>query len=268
MDYYSILGVPRNASQDDIRKAYKKKSMQHHPDRPDGSEEQFKRINEAYSTLSDPQKRQHYDTPQPRFDSRSFNNHSGFDDLFSQMFNSQRRAPRNQDVKIRVSITLKEVFTGKKLLAAYRLRNGSEETVNLDIPPGVRNGDSIKFEQLGDNAFPGPRGNLYVGIKIIDDKDWQRNDSDLTKNIQISCFDLILGTKYVIHTLDDKTLELNIPPGTKNNTTFSMHGYGLPNVRTRKKGNLFIKIDALIPQNLNKEQIEKIKEISDGLKTS
>jgi len=268
MDYYSILGVPKTASEQDIRKAYKKQSMQHHPDRG-GNEEQFKLVNEAYSTLKDPKKRAAYDNPQPRFDSRSFDHNTNFEDLFSQMFQSQkRRMPRNQDIKLRVSINLSEVFTGKSVIAAYKLRNGTEQTVNLDIPAGVRNGDTIRFNELGDNAFPGPRGNLYVYIKVETNSEWKRDESDLIRTAKISCLDLILGTKYAINTLDNRTLELNIPPGTKNGTTFSMHGYGLPNMRSARKGNLFIKVEATIPQDLNTEQLEKIKEVVNGLKTS
>ena len=135
MDYYSILGVPKDASDKDLKSAYKKASMQHHPDRG-GNEETFKQINEAYSTLKDPQKRGMYDHQQ-NGGGQAFNFNTGnmgghpFEDIFGSMFgsnpNMRRQQVRNPDVNIRVPITLKEVITGKKVLATYRLRNGQEQ---------------------------------------------------------------------------------------------------------------------------------------------
>ena len=271
MDYYSILGVGKNASQDDIKKAYRKLAMKHHPDRG-GSAEKLQQVNEAYDTLKDPVKRQQYNNPQPRFDSSSM--HGGFEGNFEDILNGAfgfGRGPtrsRNQDIRIKVDVTLKEIFSGKSVIVSYRLRNGQEKNVNLDIPPGVKDGDTIRFHDLGDNSLPGRRGDLYVVIKLLKDNEWTRTGDNLTTNAKINCLDLILGTKYVITTLDNRTLELNIPPGTKNGTTFSMHGLGIPNVRTSQRGHLFIKVEATIPQNLNEEQLNTIREVVNGYKTS
>src|SRR6056300_605110 len=101
MDYYSILGVSKNASEKEIRSAYKKKSMQHHPDRG-GNEEQFKKVNEAYSTLKDPHKRAAYDNPQPEYRYNTSNMQGGFEDMFAQFGfgRNTRRQQRNRDVKL------------------------------------------------------------------------------------------------------------------------------------------------------------------------
>lgn len=260
MDYYSILGVPKNASSEQLKKAYKKQSMQHHPDRG-GDEAKFKEVNEAYSTLKDPQKRAVYDNPQPRFDTSQMHG-AGFEDIFASMFGGHQRArPQNSDIRIRVRLTLEEVMTGKKVIAAYRLRNGQEESVNLDIPPGVTHGDTMKFSSLGDNSIPGRRGNLFVEIHIEHKPNWSRNHNDLKTTISVNCLELIVGTKTNVNTLDNRHIELTIPKGTKNGTTFSVHGYGIPDVRSGQKGKLLITIQAIIPQSLTAEQLQRIREI-------
>jgi len=261
MDYYSILGVPKNASEKDLKKAYKKASMQHHPDRG-GDEAKFKEINEAYSTLRDPQKRAMYDNPQPRFDTSQMHGAQGFEDIFGSMFGGHHRArPQNPDVRLRVKLDLEEVLTGKKVIAAYRLRNGQEESVNLDIPPGIHHGDTMKFPNLGDNSIPGRRGNLFVEVHINHKPNWSRNHNDLKTTINVNCLEMIVGTKTNVNTLDNKNLELTIPKGTKNGTTFSVHGYGIPDARSGQKGKLLITIEASIPKNLKVEQVQRIREI-------
>ena len=114
MDYYNVLGVNRNASDKELKQAYKKLSMQHHPDRTGGSDEKFKQVNEAYSTLKDPQKRQAYDNPQPQFNSQHFNQggfQGGFDinDLMGQFGFGGRQQMRNQDITIGCNISISEV---------------------------------------------------------------------------------------------------------------------------------------------------------------
>ena len=261
MDYYSILGVNRNASDADIRKAYKKQSMQHHPDRG-GDEEKFKQINEAYSTLKDPIKRQQYDNPQPQF---NFNtgNMRGFEDIFGQMFGNgfqRQQRPRNADVNIKVILNFEEQFTGKSIIAVYRLRTGEEERVDLDIPPGAKNGDKIQYQGLGDNSLPGPRGNLFVTINVKNKHGWRRSNDDVVINKKINCLDLILGTKTQIQTLDQRTIDLNIPKGTKNNTTFNVPGYGFPNIRSQVRGNMLVTVEAEIP-NLNEDDLDIIRQL-------
>jgi DnaJ-class molecular chaperone len=269
MDYYSILGVTRTASQDDIKRAYRKLAMQHHPDKG-GDENKFKEINEAYDTLGDAQKRAAYDSPQSR---QGYGNTNGnpfgpnaFEDIFSQMFGQPQTyyhnaRPKNSDIRLRVRLEFEEIMTGKKLIAAYRLRNGKEETVNLDIPSGARDGDNIKFSGLGDNSLPGNRGDLYVSIHIAGKPGWSRNGNDLSTKIKVDCLKMIVGTKTVVNTLDGRTLELSIPAGTKNGTTFSANSYGVPDVRSGQRGKLLITVEAEITKELSEEAINKIKEV-------
>ena len=267
MDYYSILGVSKNASPEQLKKAYKKQSMQHHPDRG-GDEEKFKKINEAYSTLKDPQKRQQYDNPQPQF---NFNtqNMGGFEDMFAHAFGhgfggfqQQRQQRRNRDITIPCNITLEDVLNGKEVIATYRLRSHREESVNIIIPKGARHGDTIRYEQLGDDSIPNiPRGNLHVKIQVRKHPKFDRNNDDLWTLESINALDLILGCSIIVNTLDGQQVRINVPSGTASGTTFRVTDHGLPNIDVGRKGNLLVRIDAVIPKINNKDQLQKLREV-------
>jgi DnaJ-class molecular chaperone len=270
MDYYSILGVPKNASQDQIKKAYKKQSMKHHPDRG-GNEEEFKKVNEAYQTLGDAQKRAAYDNPQPQFNFNSGGNPfgGGFEDIFAHAFGAGfRQGPRHQrnsDVTIAARISLLDAIHGKKLLASYRLRSGREETVDINIPAGVRDDDTMRFAQLGDDSFPGPRGNLFVKIKIDPIHNWKREGNNLYTSQRVNALDLILGGVTLVNTIEGKTLELRIPAGTKAGTSFSISDHGIPDINTKQRGKILVKIEAEIPKITDTDILSKLKEIRDSL---
>ena len=273
MDYYSILGVNKNASENDIRKAYKKKSMQYHPDRPGGNEEEFKKVNEAYSILKDPQKRSEYDNPQVRVNASNFNGDfdsafgGGFEDIFSQMFSqsARPRRTRNPDITIGARITFAESMQGKKVIATYRLRNGREESVNIDIPPGAKDGDTIRFHELGEEILPGPRGNLLVRIRVLPDRVWKRDGNDLYRVLNINVFDLITGGSIIVDTVDNKQIELKIPKGTKAGTKFSINDYGAPDVHTGRRGKLFLQVDALIPNISDESLLQKVRDLNNEI---
>lgn len=255
MDYYSILGVSRNASEQDIRKAYKKLSMQHHPDRG-GNEEEFKKVNEAYSTLKDPQKRAEYDNPQPQMRSSDFSNAFGadFNDIFSSMFGAgfqQQRSggrQKNRDIQLRYKIDLKDCFTGKGISLQYGLPSGRKEMIDVRIPPGVRDGDTVNVQQFGDDSIPNlPRGNLHIRLDVIKPKGWEMHQSDLLHTISISIFDLVTGKDVIIHSPEGKNINLKIPKGTQSDTTFSIQGYGLPEANTGRRGTIFVKVKGKTP---------------------
>jgi curved DNA-binding protein len=263
MDYYSILGVAKSASQDDIKRAYRKLAMQHHPDKG-GDEAKFKQINEAYSVLSDPAQRAQYDTPQPqtRFRAGDFSNDQ-FSDMMSQMFTGRMR--RNPDITIAAKIDLVDSIVGKKLIAAYRLRSGREETVNIDVPPGARHGDTIRFSGLGDDAVPGQRGNLFVKIQILPHPVWRREDDDLYAKQNVNALDLILGCSIIVNTVEGRQLELKIPKASRNGLTFSISDYGAPNVHTGRRGKIFLTIEAEIPKIDDEDMLNKIREIRNAI---
>ena len=253
MDYYSILGVDKNASPQDIKKAYRKLAAQHHPDRG-GNEAKFKQVQEAYDTLGDPSKRQQYDNPQPHF---QFNtgNMGGFGDIFSNFgFRSQGHRNPNKDVTIAAEIELEDVLFGKNLIAAYRLQNGREERVDIQIPPGIQDGQQIRYQGLGEEIFREfPRGNLNVIIRVRPHPIWQAHNGNLITETKVSAFEAMLGTNKVIETIDRKKVSLKIPAGTQPDTTFSISGHGLI-TRTGQRGNAHVVVKIEIPKLSKEEQ--------------
>lgn len=263
MDYYSRLGVNKQASPEELKKAYKKLAMQHHPDRG-GDQTTFQKINEAYDTLKDPAKRQQYDTP--RQQQRTYTT-SNMNDIFESMFRQNRR--QNRDVRLSINLSLEDIFTGKDLIASYNLANGQQVDASIRIHAGVENGEVIRYRGLGDNSIPNaPRGDLLIQIKEIKHKRFDRDNAHLYTNVDISVFDLILGTTIIVKGLKNNPIKVNIPPGTSSNTTLSVAGHGLPSMRRGKPGNLYIKIKGSVPKITDPKIIERIKKIHDELSSS
>ena len=283
MDYYSTLGINKNASQEEIKKAYKKQSMAHHPDRTGGDDSKFKEINEAYQTLNDPQKKQMYDqfgTADPRqhqyrsgdfefnFNGSPF---GGMDDIFDQMFGGggspfgrQRRAS-NRPINVAVDITLEDVLQGKTIGMEIQLPTGRTKVVTVDIPQGVEHGQTIRYRGMGEQNIPNiPAGDLNVQIRIRNHPRYQRYGDNILCEAKVNAWDLMLGGKTVIQTLDNKNIEINIPSGTQPDTVLSCKGEGLPNMSTKLRGNLQIKIKADIPR-YNEEQRNKLRNIKNGI---
>ena len=183
MDYYSILGVSKNASQDEIKKAYRKLAMQHHPDKG-GDEEKFKQVSTAYDTLSDPGKRSEYDNPQPQFNwQNGAPGNNPFGDIFGQQFGfnpfgSRRPQNKNKDIQLNYTLDLKDCFLGRSLTLRYRLPSGRDEFVDVNIPPGCKDGDVVQIPRGSNpdttfsvqgygipNDRTGKRGTMYVKLK-------------------------------------------------------------------------------------------------------
>jgi len=274
-DYYTELGVGKSASQDEIKRAYKKQAMQHHPDRTGGDDTRFKQINEAYETLKDPQKRQQYDNPQqhrPDFNFRTGNMHGGnpFNDMFSDIFAQQRarqqqHAIKNRDIKVTTQISLAEVMTGKNAYITYTLSTGRTEYINVEIPIGANDNDTIKYSNLGDAADPRlPRGDLFVRVRVKRDVDWAREANNIITTKRINIFDCMLGVNVMIRTPDDRQINLRVPPGTKPGQILSIKGYGIPDVRSRMKGNAYVQIDADVPRITDPRVAEELKRITKG----
>jgi curved DNA-binding protein len=272
MDYYSILGVSKNASDKELKSAYKKLSMQHHPDRTGGSDEKFKQVNEAYSTLKDPRKRQEYDNPpQQQFNTGNpFNpgGMGGFEDVFAQFgfrHPQQRQQQRNQDVTLNYSLKFSEVFTGTAVSLQYKLPSGKMEFLDAAIPAGVQHGSTVRFAGLGDDSIRQfERGNLILRIRVQNDPKWKRDGANVYAVEKIDIFDFIIGSTVEIVTPTNRKFSLNVPAGTKPGTTFSISGHGIPDFNTQRPGNIHIKLEAIMPK-LDRETIQKIKDIKDGI---
>ena len=251
MDYYELLGVSRSASEKELKSAFKKKAMQYKPDKG-GDSEKFKQVNEAYQILSDTQKRQMYDQfgtadPQNINQPNQFHFNAGnMGDIFSQMFNDTnnfgfsftqpRRQQKNKDIRLHYTLNLKEVYTGTGATISFKLPNGRNEVIDV------------------------PRGDLIVTIKVTMPPKWRRDKQNLYTKINVGLLDLITGTNIEVNTPEGKTISLNIPAGTKPNTTFSIPGHGIPVVRSNVRGALYVEIGVIMPR-LNDEQINAIERI-------
>lgn len=270
MDYYSILGVPKTASQEEIKKAYRKLAMKHHPDRG-GDSEMSARINEAYNVLGDPAKRQQYDNPQPQFDFNQGFGQSPFEDIFAEAFGFRRqgqrqRPPVNRDVQLNYTIDLEDCYTGRGVSIAYQLPSGRHEHIDVKIPAGIKSGDVVQVSGYGDDSNPQlPRGTLILKIRVKNSKNWQVDGLDLHTAKKVSIFDLVLGTNIPIDTPDGKSINLKVPAGSQSGTSFSITGYGLPHRKTGRKGKLFIKIIGEVPKVTDEELLTKIQEIKNAI---
>ena len=268
-DHYQTLGVDRNASQDEIKKAYRKLAAQHHPDKG-GNTAKFQEISAAYDILSDPNKRAQYDNPAPQFQNSpggfpgGFHFHSGggippgFEDIFSQfgMFGQQRQQPRNRTLNIQTTISLEEAFHGKDLVATIGLPSGREQVVEIKIPAGTHDGLVLRLAGMGDDSVPNaPRGDIHLTVSVSEHTLFRRQGDDLIRNVEISCIDAMLGKNIFVDTLDGKTLEMTVRPGTQPGQILSAAGYGMPKLNdNRFKGRLLMPVNIKIPTFLTDEQ--------------
>jgi molecular chaperone DnaJ len=265
MDYYERLGVSRNASPDEIKRAYKKLAIKHHPDKG-GDHETFASINEAYDTLKDPTKKQNYDNPQPQgFGPNGFEGMGGFEDLFSQFGFRTQRQQRNNDIVINYTLDFKDLFTGKGVNINYNLPSGKPGYLDAAIPPGVNHGSNVRYAGLGDDSIPHlAPGNLILKIRVRPHPVWKREANNIFSVKELDIFDFIVGTTVEIITPIDRKFSLNVPKGTKPGTVFSITGHGIPDVHSGRPGNVHIKLEAKMPI-LDQPTIDKIKEIKNGI---
>lgn len=270
-DYYNILGVDRSASQDDIKKAYRKLAAKHHPDRG-GDTAKFQEISAAYDTLSDPNKRSQYDNPQPQ----GFHQHGGmppgFEDIFSQAFgngfgdifgNRRAQPARNRTLNLQTYITLEEAFSGKELIANIQLPSGRDQMLEVKIPAGIRDGTVLRLAGMGDNTVPNvPRGDIHLSVHINQHQLFQRSNDDLLMALQLNCLEAIVGCTKRFDTIDGRTLEMNIPPGTQHGQVMSVQGHGMPNMSdNRMRGRLLLNVALTVPNNLTDAQKDLIRQI-------
>ena len=271
-NYYQTLGIDNTANNEDIKRAYRKMAMRHHPDRG-GDQTEFQKIQEAYSVLSDPAKRQQYDNPQPQPQFHHFHGGGGvppgFEELFRQFgvnfgFGSPfQQQPRNRTLNLQTTISLEDSLNGKEIVANITLPNSKENIVNVKIPPGIQDNNTLRLRELGDDSVPGmPRGDVHLTVQIAPHRVFQRSGDDLIKEVEINAFDAMLGCILPVQTLDQRLLEVTVNPGTQHGTTLSIQGHGMPNINDpRFRGRLLLNLKIVIP-TLNAEQSELIKKAS------
>ena len=270
MDYYNTLGIPKNSSEADIKTAYRKMAMKHHPDRG-GDEKKFKEVTEAYETLSDPQKKQMIDMGvDPNAQPTSYRqgspfefhfNSGNFEDVFGNFGFGARPVRKNKTLNVNIEVALEDILKGRVIDAEIGIPNGSKRLVNIEVPPGIENGQQIRYRGMGEHTLKDvPPGDLIVNIVVKQHSVFQRQGDMLMIKKFISPWDAILGSEITIETIDKKTLTIGIPAGTQPDTMLSCRGEGLPNMRTKVRGNLLIKIQIEIPKNLDSEQKDAVEQ--------
>ena len=270
MDYYNTLGITKSASEADIKAAYRKMAMKHHPDRG-GDEKKFKEVTEAYETLSDPQKKQMLDMGvDPNAQHTSYRqgspfefhfNTGNFEDVFGNFGFGGRPVRKNKTLNVNIEVALEDILKGRVIDAEIGIPNGSKRLVNIEVPPGIENGQQIRYRGMGEHTLKDvPPGDLIVNIVVKQHSVFQRLGDMLMIKKFISPWDAILGSEITIETIDKKMLTIGIPAGTQPDTVLSCRGEGLPNMRTKVRGNLLIKVQIEIPKNLSSEQKDVVEQ--------
>lgn len=265
MDYYKTLGVNKNASPDEIKKAYRKLAGQHHPDKG-GDTATFQKIQEAYETLSDPEKKQQFDNPNPfggmhfgqqPFGGSPFNfqfNQHAFDinDIFGGMFNhpGQNRQAQKPQYRTAIAVTLEQVYNGDEQTLQFN-DMGNNSTVKIQIPKGVENGTTLKYDNLLKDAI------LFIDFRILPHQKFQRNGFDLISEQNISILDLIVGTTFKFVTISGKSLDVLVKPQTGPNSTLRIVGEGLP--KQQGYGDQMIVLKPQMPDIIDTRIIDAIK---------
>jgi curved DNA-binding protein len=247
-DPYEVLGVAKDAGDDEIKSAYRKLAMQHHPDRNQGADtsEAFKEVNAAYEAIKDAGRRREREQGFREFRFSSGMGGGGFEDIFD-MFSSQMRQ-RNVDIHIRVVITLEEAFHGKTTTVTYATNEG-QKTATVTIPPGIDNGMRIKIAGGGArNHGSLPAGDAFVNVTVMPHHSFQRSGIALISEHAVDAFSAMLGASVTIRTVDGSDVNLTIPAGTQPNTRFRIPGRGMPNVHQPvQRGDFYVHIKVEIP---------------------
>jgi DnaJ-class molecular chaperone len=254
-DHYSILGVGKDASQDDIKRAYRKLASQHHPDKG-GDTARFQEIQTAYEVLSDPQKRHQYDNPQPQGFHFNFGQggpdiNSIFGQMFGHKFAQQQRSAPNF-VRMSLWITLHDVALGGKRPVAVGTPRG-QTSIEVEIPLGINDGDNVQYQGLA----PGGQ-DLVIQYRIHPDPVWQREGLNLVTEVVVDIWQMILGGELKVNTITGSELAAHIPARTQPRTTLRLRQQGLKD-RAGNQGDLMVRVMPRIPENIRPELIEAIE---------
>ena len=294
VDYYSILGLHKNATQEDIKKAYRKLARKHHPDvNPNdaAASKKFQQINEANEVLSDPEKRKKYDQygkdwahaeqfeqarreqqrQQPfggggqQFSSEDFGG-GDFSEFFESLFGGRPRGHggrtakfRGQDYESELKIDLTDAYTTHKQTLTINGKN-----VRITIPAGIEDGQKIRLKgHGGEGVNGGPAGDLYITFSIVNNTPFKRMGNDLYLNQDIDLYTALLGGEITVDTLGGK-LKLKVKPETQNGTKVRLKEKGFPVYKEDGKfGDLYVTMQVKLPTNLTEKQKELIKQLSE-----
>jgi curved DNA-binding protein len=298
-DYYKILGVPKSASTDEIKKQYRTLARKYHPDVNPGDKKaasKFAEINEAHEVLSDPEKRKKYDrlgsnwqqyenyTKDSPFSNRKryrdgststffegdfedLFGGAGFSDFFKTFFGnsfsgfeSARNTYASKGQDYRAAL---ELSLEEAYSKCVKIINVNNENLRITLEPGLKDGQTIKLKGKGGPGFKGGgKGDLYITIRIPLHPFYKRVDNDLFIEIPVSMYTMLLGGEEEINVLSGR-FKIKIPPETENGTTFRLKGKGFPVYnKPGSYGDLYVKVLAKTPKNLSDREKKLIRELA------
>lgn len=278
-DYYKILGVKKDASEEEIKKAFRKLAHAHHPDKAGGDEAKFKEASEAYAVLSDKQKRKQYDSfgtsggfsggagfnPNDfGFDFSNFGfGTAGFDtgdlgDILSSIFGG-RRVRRGRDIAVDIELSFQESVFGTQRKVVINSKLVKQKEVTISVPPGIDDGQMVRLSGMGETLDGGVPGDLYVKVHVRKHPYFRKDNHNLVMDLEVKLTEALLGAEKEIHTLDGE-ITLKVPAGIKHGTILRVKGKGVP-LDSYKRGDIYIRILVKIPEKLSKESKKLIEEL-------
>lgn len=267
-DYYEILGIARGASDEEIKRAYRKLAHQYHPDKSGGDEAKFKEVNEAYQVLSNKEKRAGYDRfghagagggrnaaggnpfaggwpfggANVEWDANFGGDMGDIFDIFNQFARAARA--RGADVQAEHRVTLEEAFQG----TTVKFRGPAGKEVSVSIPPGVEDGQAIKVPGAGAMGERMP-GDLYVVIRVAAHKTFERRGPDLIVSLSANLKDVLLGKKFSVPDIAGESIEVSVPRGHNLREPIKISGKGMPKLGFLKsRGDLYVRLDVKVPK--------------------
>ena len=285
MDYYKVLGVERSASDDEIKKTYRKLAMKYHPDKTKGdkaAEDKFKEISEAYAVLSDTAKRKEYDTYgasgfQQRYSQEDI--FRGFDlgDIFREFGGGGggfggfgggghgcqgRRPAKGADHTLDITLTVQEVCTGTTRTLSV---GGGASSINVRIPQGLVDGKKLRLTGKGEpSRHGGPAGDLYIRSRVVGGDGFSPEGQNVVYDINIQISEAVLGSTITVPTLEGGSINLKVPAGTQHKTKMRIPGKGLPEMKGGTRGDLYVRIGISIPKNLSEAQKAAVENLAEN----
>jgi curved DNA-binding protein len=290
-NYYEVLGVKEDASTDEIKKAFKKLARKHHPD-AGGEEARFKDISEAYEVLSDKEKREEYDTflkfgafggaagaNSPfnwsgagangggswRTVVTDFGDLGGIGNIFDRIRHGEgafgtdwefpQRAAKGRDVQVTLSVSFEEAFRGAVKSVTIRTGDGSEQKMDVKVPPGAVEGGKLRYKgRGGEGTGKGGRGDLIIVTSVNPHELYSRKGADVHMELPISVAEAALGAQIVVPAPDGSKVKLRVPAGTVDGKILIIRGKGAPRVKGEGSGDLKVQVRLALPPQLNEQQ--------------